>query len=985
MARVYNTIEQTAPGRGTVSEEATPTQGLNKQATSLYSSNKSLKNPFYAQQAQQQLTPEGKPAIAGATNVASKAVPVLSAVTGAYDIQQSLGTKHGKEAITSGAAQGAMKGAVFGPVGIVAGAVIGGAIGAMAKSPSIHLYDPQEVLKSAKMEGSPLYKQLGLEGLSDQQALAVIQKAKDAGLLQGGTKADWGEMQKGNVVFEDQTSHDYQVDVASMMYSGNLGVALSGYKEGGSARQYTSRTGGKAITEITEADLKTPSDWKMYKQKIKPLQDHIATLKSGGNGDIAVGGGSPPHEVPAKQNGINVKGVTLYKASETEMSSVANFGKNLGYVSDAAPTTVTQGAMKKYSTSASTVLSQMGLTSTPTQNAIPLATMANGTTLYSEPNIAASQDVNTGKNIVNNLTKAIEPFGALNPKEMESLSGLGNKVSDTKLISKLDGLMKNGDTSGFVDTFLKQNGKKGVASVTPDEVSQGGESSLHAYDAHEISQVWNKLSPAQKSLALSSTAIKGHTTETGESIWTKELPGTGINGTPSLKMGQAMGLISKGVNAYGLAKGWQQISDVAYLSSGGNSPPQMIKTAMEHGLLGGGTTGAASPVNEAEVASQGWALNPAIGVGAITSSKGASIPKGYVKVPMGGDSQLAVPESLIDTVKPYFEVAGAAKNGDVSALKVGDGAKGIYTSWSKEGKAKEAASTLGGSGALAGILKLTKTNPQLGGGILTASTFKNLSGKGADVSKADLAGPTATFKKVGLLNKNGDVTLPDGTTYPLNATVPLDLNKPSHFVAGMAGVSLSRLVNGDKGLNVDLAGAKLGEIALSNIPTSGGKTGAVKALQSNLKSLYSNAGIKSKVEAYALSNQAYAEGRINEGDLVSAQKAASFIYDANGSQAIAPLMSGATWAVKNSLANIPAETDRPGKKISVVSKPVAPKEAMPQVAQGAPSPEQGMPEEAPLPRPTTPKNRIKGKDRLKLMNVTKEQAALKNQEEFGAM
>ena len=59
-----------------------------------------------------------------------------------------------------------------------------------------------------------------------------------------------------------------------------------------------------------------------------------------------------------------------------------------------------------------------------------------------------------------------------------------------------------------------------------------------------------------------------------------------------------------------------------------------------------------------------------------------------------------------------------------------------------------------------------------------------------------------------------------------------------------------------------------------------------------LRGAYAKAGIKSKADAYSLANQAFAEKRISDTELVGMQKSFDMIFDSNGADKVGRLTTG---------------------------------------------------------------------------------------------
>lgn len=226
--------------------------------------------------------------------------------------------------------------------------------------------------------------------------------------------------------------------------------------------------------------------------------------------------------------------------------------------------------------------------------------------------------------------------------------------------------------------------------------------------------------------------------------------------------------------------------------------------------------------------------------------------------------------------------------------------------------------TAGGS-ALAGALsEQSGQNPYLFSGIAAHSKLQNIEGPDDDnaqdadpnifngTSKVNIPGSGAVDTASGDQSQGGaDPTDPSqltdedkksGRTF---GAKEIDYTNENKYLAGVAGVTLSRLVAGGKDSGVDGRGAQIAN-SISGAADSGGKLTpqAFQKLSTNLKSAYSQAGIKSKADLYQLANQGYAENRIDEADLAATHVVGDMIYDKNGLQKAQSLLPGRTRGIQ---------------------------------------------------------------------------------------
>lgn len=216
---------------------------------------------------------------------------------------------------------------------------------------------------------------------------------------------------------------------------------------------------------------------------------------------------------------------------------------------------------------------------------------------------------------------------------------------------------------------------------------------------------------------------------------------------------------------------------------------------------------------------------------------------------------------------------------------------------------------VGGTQLAAGLYKLQKENPQAYSAMIGATVARNSwKGSEADEGKDSSIRNWATL--VGLTGQGQTVTLADGTIVDMsfkNGAAKRPVRNPgalvgddrdrTHFNAWeadytneldyssnmMANALVRLMTGGEKNKGVNRLGAQLGNAALANVgygapmsPETFAKT------QANLRAMYSRVGITRREDAYALANQYFAEGNINELDLHAMHQAFNMVFDDRG-------------------------------------------------------------------------------------------------------
>ena len=232
-----------------------------------------------------------------------------------------------------------------------------------------------------------------------------------------------------------------------------------------------------------------------------------------------------------------------------------------------------------------------------------------------------------------------------------------------------------------------------------------------------------------------------------------------------------------------------------------------------------------------------------------------------------------------------------------------------------------------GSSAMAGPYAPVVAAAIIGGSILGTSTGGK---KSVDQKSRDMA--RDTIVKVGLADKDYKVTLADGKQFDIGvdgrgqqhtARDPsklvgrkdgklnawdVDYTNDLDYAASMGGISLSRLLHGGSGKAVDQMGGQLSNAAVSSVGFGKDMTkDNYEKVVTNLRGMYAKSGLKTKADAYQLANQAFAEKRINDTELVAMQQSFNLVFDNNSFDTAQKLMNG-RWR------GIEAAKDAPPKK-----------------------------------------------------------------------
>lgn len=456
----------------------------------------------------------------------------------------------------------------------------------------------------------------------------------------------------------------------------------------------------------------------------------------------------------------------------------------------------------------------------------------DGNPVWANSKMLASKDMRVGHAMLGTAANMYNSFGVLRPGDKEKIAAYQAKSADVNAMTHLDGLAQSADHDNFVSSFLTNVGK-----TTED------------FEATEIASGfftnWPRMSPTQKSLAVAAGSLHNIAGADGSLIGTRNLPGTEGTEYKPINARKAYEMLQKGYNVPNMSKNWEVLNDIHTLAGGHSAPEDVADMAQGMGLLGQGEEGQATGnVTANSLAGTGWFSSPHYGVGAVTGKPNAPVPANYSILSQSPDRQIAVPNASIPTVAAGSG-SGSLLNTAAGHSGVSDIAQKVYSKWNGAHTTKASNGAIGGSAMVSGMYAMSRTNP-----ILFSSTIAS-----------SFVDPKASDR---------------------------DYNNDLHYLTHLGTTSLDRLITGEKtpkntseinGILADLGSDKLDKATFTKLTTK-------------LRSEYAKQGITSKSDAYSLTNQAFAEKRINGVDLVGMQKTFNMIYDQEGYTTAKKLATG---------------------------------------------------------------------------------------------
>lgn len=288
------------------------------------------------------------------------------------------------------------------------------------------------------------------------------------------------------------------------------------------------------------------------------------------------------------------------------------------------------------------------------------------------------------------------------------------------------------------------------------------------------------------------------------------------------------------------------------------------------------------------------------------------------------------------------------------------GAHAVYKNWGAGGAKGAFNGALGGSAMAGGLMALGATNPFLLGGVVAVSMLGGMAKTGKQAGQIQRDGVRDVFRQNGFMGKDDTITLADGTKVNLGLdghsgeftarnmdqivkdpnfagghhtgklhSYDIDYTNDLDYTSGMAGVALSTILTGSNSTAAKQMGGQIGNGLLGNIgngkdmtPENFGK------FQENARSVYSQAGIKTKEEAYQLANQAYAEGRMSESELITMHQGFNIVFDDNGFDTAQKLMSGRQRGAEVAMQSAPPSDNNQSSATNVSKGALVTKEAV---------------------------------------------------------
>lgn len=427
-------------------------------------------------------------------------------------------------------------------------------------------------------------------------------------------------------------------------------------------------------------------------------------------------------------------------------------------------------------------------------------------------------------------------------------------------------------------------------------------------EAFTLVNNYDQLSDASKFRIATSLFLKGSDvskamglTKTGSA----DIKGIQIPGTDGkLSLGGALSMANAGINVYTLVNNWGELSGIDKAVLGTNSALSIANTAQQFNLLGGSTPETAA-ITAKQLLQAGAVETASEGMGAVTVSaaNAGNLPAGYtVTKTLENGSVVAMPQNTLAT--SLQNIGGAAA--------IATGAYTIYKNWGSGGAGGRTNGAMGGFSIASGLLMLGAVNPAFYAAALIGGTAAGaLLGSiktGKEEHQLIRDKYRDNLEELGMAEKiNGshNLTLADGSRYDIGRdgdsgekdwyntnnrradqedvdklhAYDVDYTKDLDAIVQLQGKALSSLMFGSNKDQASQMGGYFTNAAVSQAKGADLTEENYMKATANMKSFFDQAGITDKKSAYALANQMFGEGRVDQTGLVTIQQGINLVFD----------------------------------------------------------------------------------------------------------
>lgn len=222
------------------------------------------------------------------------------------------------------------------------------------------------------------------------------------------------------------------------------------------------------------------------------------------------------------------------------------------------------------------VMSNAGISSTPQSGYQPVGYGSSGKAVFMDSTLQNDATPYKAVQSLANLQTVLAPLQT--DISADTVPNLVSKIADPELISDLNALRSTGDSVGFVDAVQKAFDKPGAQNAK-------GESLDTAFSSAGVYEHWDKMSPAQKYLALASIGTQGLRGKSGQPLAQVEIPISKMDGASPLKVKDALQIAALGYHPTEVALNWGDIDMTQRMLGVSGSLKQRLESAESLGLI----------------------------------------------------------------------------------------------------------------------------------------------------------------------------------------------------------------------------------------------------------------------------------------------------------------------------------------------------------------------------------------------------------------
>lgn len=483
--------------------------------------------------------------------------------------------------------------------------------------------------------------------------------------------------------------------------------------------------GGASSVGSTQVDT-TPSN----------VSKALETPSSGSNQVDSVSTAPTPNAAPINAAGVDLGASGAYKfapgaavpSGYTPISN--NPDGTTTAVNPAAYSTDAQQFSKAFSSNASAIdprniaimdqkiSKAAGITFGPTPGARPIATTMSGKTVYSSPQAASDGNLNVGADTLRSTALSLAQLGITDESMLREITGLSNEVSNPEFLGALNGVANSKGPEAVSAAIMNK-----LMGEIPKSDSETKQQIIAG--ASRLGEIWQNLSPAQQSAALSSLASNVVEAKTGKNISKMEVPGTNSIVGP-LTSGEAMTAVTRGINGFGAARNWTQATAILDMAGENGLPNKNVafNVGSQLGMFGIGPQGAATTsLPDMKISTPA----PQLGVGAMLVPANAAVPKDYEAVTTTPDgAKVIIPTANKNT--SIFNSGSVSPLAYKKAVSMANGEHKAMTLWGRSPSRGMVRGSAGGSAMMSALNAIEQGNPALYSATVAHSFFNNTIG-----------------------------------------------------------------------------------------------------------------------------------------------------------------------------------------------------------------------------------------------------------------